>query len=255
MTIKRTFQFLCITLLLIIVQACNSKKEPYQYVSFCPKVPEICRDSEGTKSACTVGRVFKGMVKNQAECTYLKIPSVVKIFVSLDHATINNLPIQVVYPKSKALLKKYGYDYVPDMSLSNGHKAIILNYIESFPKVPMTKYANLDAYIKYESKTYVEMFPGFPDSLGSKGSEMRYAFDMSVVKKDKTAVVQCRETSSHELNLNNVKPFCRVTALVAKNILLTHYIPFELVPHFEELHHSYDKLFSSFVVNSETIRN
>lgn len=252
MIIKQILKFLCTTFLLILMVACDSKKDSFEYASFCPNVPDVCKNLDGTESSCTNNRVFEGLEKNHAGCTYLKIPSVLKVDVNFDYVNIKNLPLKVLLPKSEALLK---YDYIPETIIRNGHKAIILNYIKSFPKVPMTKYANLDVYIQYKSATYAEMFPEFPDKLGPKGAEMRYAFDMSVVNKDKTAVIKCSETSNHKLNLNNVNPMCRLTSLVAKNLLLSHYIPFETVPHFEELHRSYNVLFSSFIVKLETKGN
>lgn len=230
MIIKQIFQFLCISLLLVMTQACNSKKEPFQYYSYC-KVPDYpC----GDEKKCGSVHFHEGKIRDKGKCQYFKIPTNHKSELdSSRRGIITTEIISDVYPDVK--LEDY-YKETPyrEVNISK------IGWLTFSDELDHTRTAYGIAANPSSSEFNMDVF------------EQKYYSEIQhflMIPKDSKAYINCLTTSYSQAK-NPRANDCVVTSYVNDSFRVSYYMPFRALDKFEEINRAYNQLVRSYLVNT-----
>lgn len=230
MTIKQIFQVLCITLLLIVTQACNSKKEPFQYYSFCEAPDYPC----GDKNKCGEAYFYEGKIRDKSKCQYFKIPTNHKSELDSSRSEINTSEIiSTIFPEVE-LDQSYQDRPYREANITN---------------IGWLKFSDELAHVRAsygiaENSSSLE--------FNMRVFEQKYYSEIQhfiMIPKDSKSYINCL-TTSHSRTKNPRASDCAVTSYVDDTFKVKYYIPFSALGKFEEINQAYNQLVRSYLVNT-----
>jgi hypothetical protein len=229
MRIKQIIQFLSIPLLLVMTQACESRKEPFKYYSFCEVLYYPC---EG-KDNCVGYSTYEGLAKDKGKCTYFKISSSLSPELDTDKREIVVFEtIAAVYPNIQ-----------PKISLDT------FKYLYNRFQIDRVTFTPFTEYIKHMDGRFGTKPPSY-ELYGMQvySSKEETGVDVLIIPNTLDSFIKCSfETDEYYKD----QTVCHVISDVDKTVRVFYSIPYGSVKQFKEINQAYLNTVRNFLLNTK----